>query len=68
MSILDPIKLDYATRVAFQRELIQSGAIHCCVNCDMFKHGQCTQFGEPQTPPPDVIVMGCEYWQIYLPF
>lgn len=66
--VLDTMRLDPGTRNAFQRELITSCVFHCCLNCDMFKQNQCTQFGEPQTPPPEVIVMGCDHWQIYIPF
>lgn len=68
MSILDPLRIDPRTRRVFQTELIQSGVFHCCVNCDFFKEDKCTKAEPPATPPPEVLVMSCDAWQIYLPF
>ena len=65
-------------RINFQQGLIDAGHITTCTNCEHWALR--TVIGEEdlveiqlcrkcdQTPPPDVIVVGCEEWVYNIPF
>lgn len=68
MSILSDDSLDDYTRDLMHKEMVRSCTIHSCLNCDHFRNDLCNNFGQPQLPPPEVIVFGCLHWEVYVPF
>lgn len=61
------------TMMEFQQGLIDSGQITTCTNCINWKErpmsGKTMICGKwDQTPPPDVIVVGCNQWEFDIPF
>ncbi len=51
----------------WQQAAIEQGVLSSCVNCSFFSNGKCNAYRE-QTPPPEVIAIGCPTWEYYVPF
>jgi hypothetical protein len=47
-------------------DLLASGTIRSCVNCERLVGVNCALAG--QTPPPSVVMRGCESWLFAIPF
>lgn len=53
-------------RISFQNNIIGSCIWQTCLNCTNFENEICSLCG--QTPPPNVIVVGCEVHSPIIPF
>lgn len=49
-----------------QKLHLDAGYFASCVNCGFRDGEQCGKFN--QRPPMEYIALGCEYWQIDIPF
>ena len=47
-------------------DLLASGTIRSCVNCERLVGVNCALAGS--TPPPSVVVRGCASWEFAIPF
>jgi hypothetical protein len=56
-----------AAQQRFQQRIVEKDAWQCCLNCEAFKNDVCQRFGNV-TPPPAVVVHGCDLWQFRIPF
>lgn len=58
------------SRGDIQWELVKSQGWQCCLNCEAFSKVQsiCTLNGRNQTPPPQVILLGCKDYTDDIPF
>lgn len=52
----------------FQARMIENGLISTCTNCEFWDSKTNTCMTYESLPPPDVIVAGCEEWELYIPF
>lgn len=49
-----------------QQKIVKAQIWHTCLNCEYFQTPVCAKFHA--TPPPEVIVHGCDNWLPVLPF
>nr|AYD82554.1 hypothetical protein ART_00085 [Achromobacter phage vB_Ade_ART] len=60
-------------KIEFQQSLIRTGNLSTCTNC-IYWSTNINRNAEPRcskykvVPPPDVIVVGCEEWEMDIPF
>lgn len=47
-------------------DLLASGTIRSCVNCEHLVGVECVLAGS--TPPPNVVMRGCNSWLVAIPF
>jgi len=52
--------------IALQKRVIEKDGWQCCLNCENWNDSTCKKFNA--TPPPEVLVVGCNGWQYRIPF
>ena len=63
----DKAKQELATLRAHQRIMVERGYIITCLNCENFiDKTKCALANV--TPPPEVVLYGCEAWDQVIPF
>lgn len=50
----------------FQKRMLNDGTWQSCLNCDCFVEGRCAYW--QASPPPEVLVNGCDLWIQEIPF
>lgn len=53
-------------KIELQKSMVDSSVWYCCINCTSWKDGCMKANGA--MPPPEVILHGCESWEIDIPF
>mgnify|MGYP005849459143 CR=1 FL=1 len=67
MSIRNDVEFQ-AARIGLQEEMIRKQVWSSCLNCDDWekKEKRCSRF--MTQPPPEVLVVGCQFWYEEIPF
>lgn len=66
--LIYPENVDERPKPLSHEEMVKRGFVASCLNCECFlkRKEHCKQFNA--RPPANVIVFGCEYWYIEIPF